>query len=420
MSESEQATAELYAQREKRLTDAIALRQPDRVPTIFYSTFWAARQAGMTCEQAMYDYKGLSNAMREAIVKLQPDAYMPCHAVIALGPTMEKLGFKQLQWPGDGTTNPDVSFQYLDREYMSAKEYDDYLADPTSFYLHKYLPRLADGFEPLTAIPDYPSLHYTRILHTLVNFAQPEFREGIERLIQSGEEVQTMMEEARCSVQELKELGFPIANAASGTAPFDVISDYMRGSKGGMLDMFRNKEKLLAAMELAADAIPRNIVKTAGRLPSKIVFIPLHWGLDGFMSPDQFETFFWPTLQKVICTLVDAGLNPCLFWEGDCTSRLEIIKDIPVGKCIYFFERTDIFKAKEILGDTVCIRGGMPVNTLINGTPDQVRERCKELIDVVGDGGGFIMDAGVGIPDEAKAENVEAMFEFTREYGVYG
>ena len=138
------------------------------------------------------------------------------------------------------------------------------------------------------------------------------------------------------------------------------------------------------------------------------------------MSPQQFETFFWPSLRKIMMTFIDAGLNPCCLWEGDCTSRLEIIKDVPPGKCVYFFERTDIFKAKEILGDTVCLRGSVPVSMMITATPAEVRDYCKRLIDVVGDGGGFIMDAGVGIPDEAKPENVRAMFETTREYGVYG
>jgi uroporphyrinogen-III decarboxylase len=52
---------------------------------------------------------------------------------------------------------------------------------------------------------------------------------------------------------------------------------------------------------------------------------------------------------------------------------------------------------------------------LVAGTPDQVREYCKKLFDVVGDGGGFILDAGVGIPDEAKPENVLAMYEFAKE-----
>jgi hypothetical protein len=40
---------------------------------------------------------------------------------------------------------------------------------------------------------------------------------------------------------------------------------------------------------------------------------------------------------------------------------------------------------------------------------------CKKLFDTVGDGGGFILDAGVGVPDEAKPENVLAMFELAKD-----
>jgi uroporphyrinogen-III decarboxylase len=77
-----------------------------------------------------------------------------------------------------------------------------------------------------------------------------------------------------------------------------------------------------------------------------------------------------------------------------------------------------MFKAKEVLGDTVCIRGNVPLSILITGTPDDVKAYCKKLIDVCGKGGGFIMDSATGL-DDAKAENVKTMFEFTREYGVY-
>jgi uroporphyrinogen-III decarboxylase len=75
-------------------------------------------------------------------------------------------------------------------------------------------------------------------------------------------------------------------------------------------------------------------------------------------------------------------------------------------------------KAKEILGDTVCIRGNVPLSILVGGTPDDVRKYCKKLIDTAGKGGGFIMDTATGV-DDAKIENVRAMFDFTREYGVY-
>ncbi len=148
------------------------------------------------------------------------------------------------------------------------------------------------------------------------------------------------------------------------------------------------------------------------------VFIPLHKGLDGFMSPDQFKTFYWPTLKKLIEGLIEEDCTPIVFWEGDVKSRLEIIGDIPKGKAIYGFERTDMLKAKEVLGDVVCLKGNVPLSILVTGTPEDVKGYCKKLIDVVGKGGGFIMDSSTVIGD-AKLENVKAMFEFTKDYGVY-
>ena len=58
-------------------------------------------------------------------------------------------------------------------------------------------------------------------------------------------------------------------------------------------------------------------------------------------------------------------------------------------------------EAKEILGSIVCIKGNVPNSLLVTGTPQEVRDYCKKLIDVVGKDGGLIVDAGAVI-DEAK------------------
>lgn len=409
------ASSALYEQRQKRLIDAIELREPDRLPTILFSHFWTARYCGMTCREAMYDYDRLAAAVRKAVIDLEPDAFQPVHALVAFGPTMDILDYKQLEWPGHKGLSDDVGFQYLDAQYMAAEEFDEYVLDPTGFMLHKYMPRVAGALEPLSQLPEYPGVLHTRIIQSMETYARPEVRRALETLIRAGEEMQKMRAAQARVIQELKDLGFPVASHGTSHAPFDVAADYLRGSKGAMLDLFRNKDKLLNLMDRLAVLIPRagiSAVKAAG---GNMMFIPLHWGLDGFMSPKQFTTFFWPQFQKVLLTLTEAGIYPHVLWEGDCTSRLDVIKDVPPGKCVYFFERTDMFKAKEALRGTVCIRGNVPASMLIAGTTDEVREYCKKLFDVVGDGGGFILDAGVGIPDEANPQNVKAMYQFAKD-----
>ena len=224
---------------------------------------------------------------------------------------------------------------------------------------------------------------------------------------------------AKSKVTFMKVGGMAPAAGATAYAPFDYIGDAFRGTRGIMLDMYRIPEKLLALMDKVAEIIIRGAISSTKRTGVSIVLMPIHKGLDTFMSPDQFNTFFWPPLNKIILTLIDEKLTPCVFWEGDCTSRLEVIKDIPEGKAIYYFENTNIFEAKKILGEVVCIRGNVPASLLCTGRPRDVKEYCKKLIKIVAKDGGFILDGSAGIPDEAKAENVMAMSDAVKLYGTY-
>ena len=48
-----------------------------------------------------------------------------------------------------------------------------------------------------------------------------------------------------------------------------------------------------------------------------------------------------------------------------------------------------------------------------------MKEYCKKVIDGVARDGGYIMDAGAIMQQDPQVENVRAMTDFTREYGVY-
>lgn len=137
------------------------------------------------------------------------------------------------------------------------------------------------------------------------------------------------------------------------------------------------------------------------------------------MSQEQFEKFYWPTLLELIRGLVAEKIHPYLLIEGVCDNRLPVmIRDAPPGMCIYHLEGSDIFKAKKLARDKVCLRGNVPITLMMTGTPAQVKAYCKRLIDEAGDGGGLMIDTSVNIGD-AKSENVRTLFDFCREYGVF-
>jgi uroporphyrinogen-III decarboxylase len=75
-------------------------------------------------------------------------------------------------------------------------------------------------------------------------------------------------------------------------------------------------------------------------------------------------------------------------------------------------------KAKEVLGSSACIAGNLPVSVLSTGTPQEVKEGCRKLIRACGRGGGYIL-AGSASMDKGNPENLRAMMEAAKEYGVY-
>jgi uroporphyrinogen-III decarboxylase len=194
-------------------------------------------------------------------------------------------------------------------------------------------------------------------------------------------------------------------------APFDVIGDTLRGTRGILMDMFRQPEALLEACDRLVPVMVKWVTRRANPFTPPLVFMPLHKGADGFMSQEQFQKFYWPSLLRVIEGLVADGFVPYLFAEGAYGTRLETIaQDVPKGRTVWQFDHTDMRRAKQILGGVACIQGNVPISMLQLGTPDEVTAYSRDLIEAVGPGGGFILDVGA-VLDDYREGNVEAMIQ---------
>ena len=236
--------------------------------------------------------------------------------------------------------------------------------------------------------------------------------------MEAGEETLRWTEVVRRISASIKEEGYPTFSGGFTKAPFDVIGDSLRGTKGVLLDMFRHPDELKEACERITPFMVILGVDSCKASTHIMPTIPLHKGADGFMSDDQFREFYWPTLRKLIIGLVNEGLVPQLFAEGGYNQRLEVISDIPKGKVVWRFDRTYMAKAKETVGKVSCIAGNVPTDLLCTGSPDEMRTYCRNLIEDAGEDGGFILSTGASIQG-ATAANVTAMIESSLEYGVY-
>ncbi|TAK47319.1 MAG: hypothetical protein EPO23_12875 [Xanthobacteraceae bacterium] len=405
-----------YDARWQRILDCVALKQPDRMPAGLHPTFWLAKYGGITCKELMYDYDKTKELAERAVLEFEPEIHSTMVLGCAMGRALEAIDFKQVKWPGHGVGD-NQPYQYIDREYMTADEYDDFLFDPTGFYLQKYLPRVAGAFDGIQDMPYLPGLHYLRLVGGIRPFAKPSVRKAFENIFKAAEEVEVFAGHHLDFTNRMTSLGFPASYGTTAGAPYDFIADYCRGATQMMKDLFRNKDKLLALLDKATIFLLRQTIAAAKATGNPIVFIPIHWAPDAFMSGKQFEQFWWPSFRKMLIGLIEADLIPMPMWESVCTNRLEIIKDVPPGKCIYWFERTDMVRAFEVLGDVVALRGNLSPSLLTTGSPDEVDAAVKHLVDNVWNKGGkLILDAAFGLPDETPVENVRAMFTAARKY----
>ena len=409
-----------YLAREKRFYDAVSLRKPDRVPVASLAAFFVTRYAGLTNAEAMSDYERMANAWLASTKKLNWDMAPPPFVAFP-APVMELLGLRTFIWPGKHLP-PNLPYQFVEKEYMLADEYDEFLANPSDFVVRKMMPRMSETLEPLGMLPPlhWFSSGYTLIILFATMMGVPPIAGMLKKLIQVGEEMNKVNAIQGKLIQDLAEAGYPLITYAFAEAPFDWVSDMFRGMRGVMSDMYRQPDKLKAAIDVFTPFAIQSSLMAAQMSGNTRIFIPLHRGAGGFMSNKQFEEFYWPGLKKLMMTLIEHGLLPMPFLEGDYTPRLQYLAELPPGKVLGHFDVVDLKKAKEMIGNVMCFWGNIPAGMLVTGRPQQVKDYVKQLIDIFGDTGGLILDGAVdGIPPESKPENVEAMMETALEYGVY-
>jgi uroporphyrinogen-III decarboxylase len=309
--------------------------------------------------------------------------------------------------------------QFVEGEYMREDEYDALIRNPSDFWMRVYMPRVfgaLKSFDALAPFTDFVELPAMK----LAPFTRPDVQAGFQALIDAGKELSTWMKMVSQVSNRSIALGYPsLMMGAFCKAPFDTLGDTLRGTKGIMMDMYRQPEKLQEAMDVLADLTIDSAISSLNAVKGSRATFPLHKGADGWMSDKQFETFYWSPLKKVINALIEEGIFVILFAEGSYNTRLESVNEFPRGAVSWMFDRTDMAKAKKLLGDKCCIMGNVPSSVIVTWNPQEVKEYCRNLIEVCGKGGGYVLSPGAPRVDEAKLENIKAMVSAAREYGVY-
>jgi hypothetical protein len=405
-------TAQLYQERERRATDAIELRTPDRVPLSLNAD--PANYTDVKRSAAYYDPIGWKRAVRQVTVDFEPDM---CSAGLPMsGAALTTLGVTNRLWPG-GPLPPDYEYQFIENEFMKEDEYDIFLSDPTDFMLRYYFPRMYGALAPLSKLPPLGVI-LSGFEGITPLFATPEFEQAALALVKAGRQTRRFRKTIGDAYGELAALGFPpfsqLGGGGVGGAPFDTVSSFLRGMKGSMLDMYRQPDKLIQACNLILDrrishAVP---VDPTRKGSPRRAGMPLWRGDKSFMSDRQFKKFYWPGLKRALQATIDLGYIPIPFFEAEFGDRLECLLELPKGKIIASVEDVDTARARDILKGHTCVLARGPFSLKL-ASPDEVAQYYKGLFTKYGKGGGLLIN--IRLPDQGSSHDIKKMLASIRE-----
>ena len=400
------------ARRGARVQTAVALQTPDRVPFIPTINNFLSLEYGVSIQDSMTDPLSMVAPLDRFLDRYEPDLVNlpPCFSIAA----MERSQFSAGRWPGLNGLPENTPYQYVDHQYLEDEDYDAFLADPTRFVWQKILPQKHRAYAAFAMLEPFTLCN--QAIFSQAPFGLPPVRAALEAMMDTGAEVLKTLDGLEKLALHTVERGFIPFGGATGQAPFDEFADYVRGLLQTCMDCITEPERLAEALEIwGARTIPAAIAN-AKMQHAEYLFIPLHCGVDDFMSLENYEKFYWPGLKKLIEAAVEASITPFVICEGKYHTRLNVLADVPKGKVIYVFEDTDFAEAKRILGDVACIAGGMPTEYLMRGDKQRVIDETKRLIDLLAPGGGYIMSNSLAL-DQVRTENMEAWKDTVFTYG---
>jgi uroporphyrinogen-III decarboxylase len=383
---------QLFAERLGRYQAAIALEPTDRVPIATGSNYLAEVYTGNTNQETIYNAEKWLQA-EMAFCRDFPEIDVLRNNRI-WGPLFDAIDLKTYKLPGRDLP-PRDQFQFVEQEYMKADEYDVLIDNPVQFLFDRWLPRILGEYSERGSVRSYMAFLKAGMAQNMVG--------------------QIMRNRA---IQLQNEAGMPQPMAGFFLAPFDVLADGMRGLTGVLLDTYRQPDKVIAACEILVEEMANLALANADPFKRWPIFVPTH--KPTFMSPDQFDRFYWPSFKKTLEILIDAGHTVRAYLEGDWGHHWHHMLELPKGKVLCDIDNQgDIFKAKKDIGHHQCIAGGIADSLFILGTPEEMRQQVKLLCETVGKGGGYIIGGGCNFPYTTKPENLRAMIDAVMEYGVY-
>lgn len=367
----------------QRISAAIALDAVDRVPCMpLVDLLFPARHMGMTYGQALKDL----DAGTRAIMTVYDETggwdgmFLPSYTWPVL-PDLSSICIVT-PWKLPGRELPDDAVpQYHETEIITREDYDSIVKLGWRGFAERNLERF-----------------WPRPKDKMFTWAKKQMDQYLK------------------DIKAWQEKGVPCLLAAHVFSPLMFFS-LKRTLMNFTEDLYEIPDKVADAMDAVVDDFIQDALKIAEHTKLPWVLLILERGGSFYYPLKLFERFEFPYIKKMVQAFSGAGLITCLHLDQDWTLNLPYFKDLPKGKCICEFDSTtNIFKAKEVLRNHVCIMGDVPASLTTLGKSEDVEQYCKSLIMDLGKDSGFILSSGCGIPPDCDFENFKTMVQSVKKY----
>lgn len=354
-------------ERLKRIFQAVSLEKPDRTPVVLeYAGFAAAVTHTPLPEFLGSIGKAIETMIRAFHLVGEADAidygaYNPYN--------LSYLWMSKVRVPGVDLPY-EAMYQVVEKELMVADDYDQILSQGWPKYYADFMKERVFNDVPPGRIPS----------------AQPPID---LRSIWAAHQI-------------------PVLSGGSVSLPFELLCG-ARSLPEFFSDLLTIPDKIQEVADIIMPHLVGPVCKRVKGSGLPAIWIGGWRSASNMISPRLWERFVWPYFERAVHEVTNSGLIAILHLDSDWTRDLAYFKALPEGKCILATDgQTDLFRAKEILGDRLCLMGDVPAAMLAFGTPAEVFQYSSKLIRQLGPSG-FILHSGCDIPIDAKLENVQAM-----------
>jgi MtaA/CmuA family methyltransferase len=199
--------------------------------------------------------------------------------------------------------------------------------------------------------------------------------------------------------------------------PIDVAAE-ARGMSRLLTDLYENPSAVHELLDITTETciIWARAQYRAGGGTMKHIMVSDDIGAQ--LSRKHWLEFSMPYLKRLFETF-PKGVIPVAHNCARSAHLLDLYLQTGIGM-IQIGPDTDMGMAKDKIGDKVCLIGNLaPLGILLNGTPNEVDEECRELIQKAGAGGGYILGSAGAVARGTPLANIQAMVDAAEKYGIY-